>query len=234
MTHGIDGLAARVAACEQENQRLREIIKRQNLLWVGALLVAAVSTATAGIGLKNGVFGTIRANDITIVDKQGVVRARMSGDMPDAVMFGGRVAKRGGEAAGFMIYDKDGYERGGYVTFDHDNAMLSLDSKYHMVASLIAGPSESGTGVLNLRSKDSSLELRTDLDGARMSVNQGRVVAQQIPAIEALSEASCRNWREIDKQHPGENACRSRYTESACKRCLDQQEGTTARAVPAA
>lgn len=142
MTHGIDGLAARVAACEQENQRLREIIKRQNLLWVGALLVAA--------------------------------------------------------------------------------------------ASLIAGPSESGTGVLNLRSKDSSLELRTDLDGARMSVNQGRVVAQQIPAIEALSEASCRNWREIDKQHPGENACRSRYTESACKRCLDQQEGTTARAVPAA
>ncbi|WP_426078070.1 hypothetical protein [Janthinobacterium sp. PSPC3-1] len=223
MDYGMDGLAARVAACEQENRRLHKVIKRQNLLWAGALLVAAVGTATAGIALKNGVFGTIRANDITIVDKNGVVRARMSGDMPDAVMFGGRVAKRGGEAAGFMIYDKDGYERGGYVTFDHDNAMLSLDSKYHMVASLIAGPGESGTGVLALKSSDGGLELRSDLDGARLSVNQGRTVAQQIPAIEALSEASCRNWREIEKQHPNENACRSRYTESACKRCLDEQ-----------
>ena len=223
MDHGMDGLAARVAACEKENQRLRKVIKRQNLLWVGALLVAAVGTATAGIALKNGVFGTIRANDITIVDKNGVVRARMSGDMPDAVMFGGRVAKRGGDAAGFMIYDKDGYERGGYVTFDHDNAMLSLDSKYHMVGSLIAGPGESGTGVLALKSSDGGLELRSDLDGARLSVNKGRVVAQQIPAIEALSEASCRNWRAIEQQHPNENACRSRYTESACKRCLDEQ-----------
>lgn len=219
----MDGLAARIAACEQENQRLRKVLKRQNVLWVGALLVAAVGTATAGMALKNGVFGTIRANDITIVDKHGVVRARMSGDMPDAVMFGGRVAKRGGEAAGFMIYDKDGYERGGYVTFDRDNAMLSLDSKYHMVASLIAGPGESGTGVLALKSSEGGLELRSDLDGARLSVNKGRTVAQQIPAIEALSEASCRNWREIEKQHPNENACRSRYTESACRRCLDEQ-----------
>ena len=223
MTHGMDGLAARIAACEQENQRLRKVLKRQNVLWVGALLVAAVGTATAGMALKNGVFGTIRANDITIVDKHGVVRARMSGDMPDAVMFGGRVAKRGGEAAGFMIYDTDGYERGGYVTFDHDNAMLSLDSKYHMVASLIAGPGESGTGVLALKSSEGGLELRSDLDGARLSVNKGRTVAQQMPAIEALSEASCRNWREIEKQHPNENACRSRYTESACRRCLDEQ-----------
>ena len=223
MTHGMDGLAARIAACEQENQRLRKVLKRQNVLWVGALLVAAVGTATASMALKNGVFGTIRANDITIVDKHGVVRARMSGDMPDAVMFGGRVAKRGGEAAGFMIYDKDGYERGGYVTFDHHNAMLSLDSKYHMVASLIAGPGESGTGVLALKSSEGGLELRSDLDGARLSVNKGRTVAQQMPAIEALSEASCRNWREIEKQHPNENACRSRYTEGACRRCLDEQ-----------
>ena len=221
MNHGVDELAMRVAACEQENQRLRKLIRRQSQVLIGAFLAVVIGTATASIALKNEVFGTIRANDITIVDKNGVVRARMSGDMPDAVMYGGRVAKRGAEAAGFMIYDKDGIERGGYVTFDHDNAMLSLDSKYHMVASLIAGPSESGTGVLNLRSQQNSMELRSDDDGSRMSINKGRVLEQQIPAIESLSKETCDNWREIEKQHPNENLCRSRYTDSACKRCLN-------------
>lgn len=221
MNYGVNELATRVAACEQENQRLRKSIRRQNQVWIGVFLAAIIGTATASIALKNEVFGTIRANDITIVDKNGVVRARMSGDMPDAVMYGGRVSKRGAEAAGFMIYDKDGIERGGYVTFDHDNAMLSIDSKYHMVASLIAGPSESGTGVLNLRSKQNSLELRSDDDGARLSINKGRLLEQQIPAIEVLSKETCHEWQEIEKQHPNENLCRSRYTDSACKRCLN-------------
>jgi hypothetical protein len=223
MDRGMDALAARVAACEQENQRLRKTIRRQNHVWIAVFLGAVISTATASIALKNEVFETVRAKDITIVDKNGVVRARMSGDMPDAVMYGGHVAKRGAEAAGFMIYDKDGIERGGYVTFDHDNAMLSLDSKYHMVASLIAGPDESGTGVLSLRSKQNTMELRSDDDGARMSINKGRLLTQQIPPIEALTKETCQNWREIEKQHPKENLCRSRYTESACQRCLNDQ-----------
>jgi len=223
MKQGMDELVTRVAACEQENHRLRKVLRRQNFAWIAALLVTAIGTATASIAVKNEVVGSIQAKDITIVDQNGVVRARMSGDMPDATVFGGRVAKRGAQAAGFMIYDKDGIERGGYVTFDHDNAMLSLDSKYHMVASLIAGPSESGTGVLNLQSRQNAMELRSDEDGARLSVNKGRVVQQQIPAIDVLSKETCSDWREIEKKHPNENLCRSRYTETACKRCLSEE-----------
>lgn len=221
MMHGIDVLAMRVAACEQENQQLRTLLRRQNRMWIAALLVATIGSATASIAVKNAVFGTIQAKDITIVDQNGVVRARMSGDMPDATMFGGRVSKRGAQAAGFMIYDKDGIERGGYVTFDHDNAMLSLDSKYHMVASLIAGPSKDGTTVLNLSAEQHGMELRSDSDGARLSVNKGRVVQQQMPAIEVLSPDTCSYWRELDKKYPNENVCRSRYTEAACKRCMN-------------
>lgn len=217
---GVEELMLRVAACEEENKRLRRQVKRQGVGLLGALLVTLLGTATASIALKNEVFGTIQARDITIVDKNGVVRARMSGDMPDAVMYGGRVAKRGGEAAGFMIYDKDGYERGGYVTFDHDNAMLSLDSKHYMVASLIAGPDENGVGVLNLANKQHGLELRVDDDGGRMSVSEGRVVQQQTPAIDVLSKETCTRWRKIDKENPNKNVCRSRYTEAACNRCL--------------
>lgn len=223
MLSRLDELVQRVTACEQENQRLRKSLKRQSRAWMMAVMLTALGTATATIAVKNEVFGSIQARDITIVDQNGVVRARMSGDMPDAKMFGGRVVKRGAQAAGFMIYDKDGIERGGYVTFDDDNAMLSLDSKHHMVASLIAGPDESGTGVLNLRSKQYSMELRSDEDGARMSVKEGPVVKLQVPALDALSQETCREWREFEKKYPNENLCRSRYTEAACKRCMSAQ-----------
>lgn len=224
MHSGLNELALRVAACEEENQRLRKAMKRQHLAWMMAVLLTALGTATATVAVKNEVFGSIQARDITIVDQNGVVRARMSGDMPDAKMFGGRVVKRGARAAGFMIYDKDGIERGGYVTFDDndENAMLSLDSKHRMVASLIAAPGESGTAVLNLSSKGHAMELRSDDDGARMSVNKGRMMQLQMPAIDILSKDTCREWREMEKEHPNENLCRSRYTETACKRCMSE------------
>lgn len=91
----LDELALRIAACEQENQRLRKTLKRQHLAWMVAVMLTALGTATATVSVKNEVFGSIQARDITIVDQNGVVRARMSGDVPDAKMFGGRVAKRG-------------------------------------------------------------------------------------------------------------------------------------------
>lgn len=221
MQEEVGSLAIRISACEHENQRLRNSIRRQNKAWLAALLVVAIGSATAGIAVKNAVFGSIQAKDITIVDDNGVVRARMSGTMPDATMFGGRVAKRGAQAAGFMIYDKDGIERGGYVTFDHDNAMLSLDSKYHMVASLIAGPGEEGTGVLNFSSRNNGMELRTDSNGARISVSKDKVVKQQIPEIETISSETCEDLRQLVKKYPNQNVCRNRYTEPACNRCMN-------------
>lgn len=103
-----------------------------------------------------------------------------------------------------------------------ENAMLSLDSKHHMVASLIASPGESGAAVLNLSSKGHAMELRSDDDGSRMSVNKGRMVQLQMPAIDILSKDTCRDYKELEREYPNENLCRSRYTETACKRCLSE------------
>lgn len=218
-----DELIARVAACERDNARLRVQLKRQNRAWIAAVLAVAIGSATAGVATKTAMFDSIQAKDITIVDQNGVVRARMSGDMPDAVMFGGRVAKRGAQAAGFMIYDKDGIERGGYVTFDHDNAMLSLDSKYSMVASLIAGPDKDSTSVLDLYGSRHALSLRSDVNGSRISISADHVVQQQIPAIERIDAESCTEYRTWAKQEPDKNWCRTRYTEAACSACLKGQ-----------
>jgi hypothetical protein len=209
-------LVSRIAACEQENVRLRKQLKRQGRVWTAALLVAMIGTATASIATKTAVFDSIQAKDITIVDANGVVRARMSGDMPDAVMAGGRVSKRGAKAAGFMIYDREGIERGGYVTFDHDTAMLSLDSKYHMVANMVAGPDESGTAGLDLITGKKGISLRSDDNGTRISMLENGAVRQQTPAIEVGAD-SCTEYKSIGD---GEHWCRTRFTESACNKCL--------------
>lgn len=169
------------------------------------------------------VVDSITAREILVVDAQGTIRARMSGDMPDAVMAGGRVARRGTKAAGFMIYDEEGIERGGYVTMDTgSNAMLSLDSKHHMVAHMVVGPGtgESEASALRLGGTPRALEFRVDPNGARMSTEANRQVVSQSPEIFPLSAATCQQMHEYEKQYPGKNVCRARYTEAACGKCL--------------
>lgn len=158
-----------------------------------------------------------------MVDAQGTIRARMSGDMPDAVMAGGRVARRGTKAAGFMIYDEEGIERGGYVTMDTgSNAMLSLDSKHHMVAHMVVGPDtgQDEASALRLGGTSRALEFRVDSNGARMSTETNRQVVSQSPEILPLSPATCQQMQAYEKQYPGKNVCRARYTEAACGKCL--------------
>jgi hypothetical protein len=213
-------LEQRIADCERDNAALRRRLKRQNLGWIVALLFAMAGAAIASGKTGIAHFESIQARDITIIDAKGVVRARMSGDMPDAVMAGGRVAKRGAEAAGFMIYDQDGIERGGYVTFDHGNAMLSLDSKHHMVANLIAGPEEEGASVLNLMGGGNAMELRVDSDAARASTSRDRMVQDQFPMIDKLPGETCALMKQLDQQYPDAKVCRTRWTESACSTCL--------------
>ena len=55
-------------------------------------------------------------------------RVRIGGDLPDAVI-GGKRVPRGEKAAGLLMYDGTGQERGGYVTFKTiRNVVLTLDT----------------------------------------------------------------------------------------------------------
>ena len=51
--------------------------------------------------------GVLRVSELVVVDKQGVVRARLAALLPDAVVRGKSVS-RGGDAAGLAIYDATG------------------------------------------------------------------------------------------------------------------------------
>lgn len=219
-----DQLEQRILACEQENARLRKKINRQNGLWVLGLLLALGGGAIAGNSIRNAVFDSVKAREVVVVDGKGVIRARLGGDLPDAVMAGGRVSKRGSKAAGVMLYDEEGIERGGYVTQDEgSNVMLTLDSKYRQAALFVAGPDQAQASAMKLWTAGSSIELRSDSNGSRLSVADKGGVTHQQPVIAPLSPATCTQQKEYERKYPGERVCQSRYTEAACSACLQSE-----------
>lgn len=163
----------------------------------------------------------LRVSELVVVDPNGVERVRVGGDLPDATYNGKRVP-RGEKAAGVLIYDATGRERGGYVTFDPSgNAALTLDTRRQQVVLLAADP-ESGAA-LHLRHGDDAVDLRSDVDGSRFTaVQAGHVVVQQ-PTITNLSAGTCQDYKGIlARRTAGQvlNICRQRYTDGTCKACL--------------
>jgi hypothetical protein len=216
MDHSIE---QRLAACERENARLRTLLRRQNFVWILALLVAA-GTAIATTTLKTS--APIRTTEVTVVDANGIVRARLGGDLPDAVMADGRVAKRGSKAGGLLIYDEEGLERGGYVTQEEgSNAMLTLDSKHQQAVLLVAAPDKERASAFRMWTGASSIELRSDSIGSRMTAADAKGVTFQQPEIATLPGDTCAAYKEVADRDEGKRACEGRFTSGACGRCLE-------------
>lgn len=211
----------RIAACERENAGLKKRIARQNIGWLAALLLVA-GTAVATGAVPTASHDTIRTTEVVIVDGRGVVRARLGGDLPDAVAPDGRVLHRGSRAAGLIIYDEQGFERGGYVTQDvGSNAMLTLDSKHDQSVLLVAGPDKQQASALRLWTDESAIELRSDSAGSRLTAFDGSGVVLQQPAVAEIPGEVCTIYRQARAEHP--NACRERFTEAACAACFERQ-----------
>jgi hypothetical protein len=219
--HVMANIEERLLACETENQRLRKSLHRQGVLLAVATLLAAAGAISAAAA-KGSIFGSIRATEVAIVDAKGVVRARLGGDLPDAVALDGRVMKRGSKAAGLIIYDEQGLERGGYVTQDEgSNAMLTLDSKYRQAVLLVAAPDKEQVSALKLWTPESAIELRSDSDGSRLSASDKNMVTVQQPVVSPLPAATCARYKTLELEHPNEHICQSRFTDPACRACLE-------------
>lgn len=213
----------RLQACEENNASLRRQLARQRTLWLFTTFLVAGGGAIAGGALKPAVFDSITAKEVAVVDAKGIVRARLGGDLPDGVMAGGRVAKRGSKAGGLIIYDEEGIERGGYVTMDEgSNALLTLDSKYRQAAWFIAAPDASQVSSLRMWNADGSVELRTDGSGSRISVADKQGVQFQQPSL-ALVGQQCSYYKKLEQENPGKNICTGRFTAAACKTCMDSK-----------
>jgi hypothetical protein len=164
----------------------------------------------------------LRAHELVIVDSKGVERVRVGGDLPDAIINGKKIP-RGEQAAGVLIYDGTGQERGGYVTWEPSgNAGLTLDTRKNQVVLLVAGPQDSSA--FALRHEADLIEMRSDPDGTRLTSVRGGKLISQDPPISSLKAETCSDYRDVRSRKSMEraiSACQARFTDEACHACLD-------------
>lgn len=204
--------------------RLRILIGINTVLGAGMLAAALVScrTTTPSRGSEPR---SLTVSEINVVDRSGVVRLRLSGDVPDAVIDGKRIP-RGQHAAGVILYDDTGQERGGYVTFSPSrNVALTLDNRgaAGQTAILAAGP-DGGSG-LTLSHGSDAVDLRVDDDlGPSIHVMKSQAVAFHVPELRGFEATPvCAELRGAIKSSSRDKVlawCRSRLPENACVACL--------------
>jgi hypothetical protein len=234
-------LSTRLEACEAQVTRLRRALAGAG---GGLVLLAGVVAAgftrpgappaappSAGVDVDS-----LRVRELVVVDPSGTVRARVGGDLPDALTPGGRRQPRGDRAAGLMLYDASGRERGGYVTFERSGYVgLTLDSRERQVASFLAGPEGAAPylemprgGLVRLQAGDAAVEVRADsAGGARLNaLRAGRVVAQTPGLTAAQRAATCAEMREEllrqaqMRMDEAQRACSARVPAAACRACF--------------
>lgn len=171
----------------------------------------------------------IRATELVIEDPEGVVRARLGGDLPDAE-FEGRTVDRGSAVAGLLLYDKGGAERSGYVTFDEsNNVVLTLDAGAaggNRQTAFFVADEDGATALRIWNAAGDHVELRADSeDGAWFNVVEDGVLTSQIPGIEDPSATGmCTDLHGYVDRVETEQlmaACRQRMTEEDCRLCLE-------------
>lgn len=216
-------------------QHRLDTIERRHRLAVFGLSAVCLLLASACVALWLRPPATdhpdrLRLRELVVVDPAGVERVRISGDLPDAVIDGKRV-DRGSAAAGVMLYDRSGQERGGYVTWDEgDNVGLTLDGRQGQSALFVAGPD--GAAALQIWHGGQMLDLRADADGARLSQSVDGRIQVQLPEVAALSASTCTLFRGgLAEEVPGglppaqvRGICEGRFSETACTACLGRDD----------
>ena len=190
--------------------------------WIVLGVVAVCAFKIQSKALQTTSPTSLRVSELVVVDSKGVERVRVGGDLPDAV-YNGKRAPRGSKAAGVLLYDSLGRERGGYVTWEAENVGLTLDTPKMQVGMFVAGQEGSA---LQMRYGQDSIELRSDEDGSRITaVQNGRVVAQQ-PNTVRMAPGTCDAYRGARARVSAEQVmrdCQRRFTDEICRACLDQK-----------
>lgn len=202
--------------------RIEKIESRNRLLFlVTSIQFVLIIALFAVIYQNEQKHDVLRAETLIIVDDKGTERVRIAGDMPNAVINGKEVI-RGASAAGVMLYDQDGIERGGYITFSNGHVALTLDSKKQQTALFVAGP-DGGTALQMWHDK-TSIEIRSDSDGSRLTATKDGKVILQNPNNIHIGVSMCNAYRTSAKNYPVSDvlsSCNKRFNDSACNECFE-------------
>jgi hypothetical protein len=162
----------------------------------------------------------VTVSELDVVDSNGVVRARIAGNLPETYSGGKPIGRN---AAGVLLYDKAGKERGGYVTFGNDHVALTLDSRNEMTGIFVAGPT--GGAALTLNDGQNLTEMRIDPENGPTihALRDHEVVFHEPRSAKFAAAGDCSELREIAKTKGRPyalDACRRRSAEEECQACL--------------
>jgi hypothetical protein len=212
-----DDVLARLALLER---RWRLLVGVQCALL--CCLVAALASGGSGVRLAAQDRKVLTLSELTVVDAKGTVRARIGGELPDAVI-DGKAVPRGERAAGVLLYDETGAERSGYVTFSPSrNVALTLDNQRTQTALFAAGPD--GGSALRLWYQDNAVELNAGTDGPIIHATENKRAAFHEPPVRNPENTElCKELRQARPQVPDAKLleiCVNRSSEAACRACL--------------
>jgi hypothetical protein len=219
-----DRVLARLERCERANRRLRSAVL---LMLPLPLVVAWVGHARLD-GEGRDVVETLQVRELVVVDSQDVVRVRLGGTLPDAVI-DGRPVPRGEQAAGVLLYDDTGRERGGYVTFTPSgNVALTLDTRERQVALFAADPADGAVARIGRADGSDWVEMRAGPSGAHFHAGRAReLVFQEPPMMQGEAAAFCSDFMaEVNQAAPPLpkeqvlGACRQYMPEEECQECV--------------
>ena len=120
-------------------ERIERLERRVSALAM-ALLAGIVAVAAGAWLAPSAQPEVLRVRQITIVDANGTERVWIGAPVPDPIVQGKRV-KRKGPASGIILLAANGNERGGFLTSDGAGEIwLGLDSEQGQEATFLANP----------------------------------------------------------------------------------------------
>lgn len=187
-----------------------------------------VNRAAVPNSILQDVVDSLRVRELIVVDDSGTVRARVGAYLPDAMIRGRRVP-RGDKVAGVMLYDGEGVERGGYVTFDRSGLVaISLDNRGNQAALFAADSTPVSGGTARLWRNKEWVEMKADQTGPRFSAGRNGSIIFMQPTMSAQDAATmCSELKsevaQIRPAPPNSKVlewCRPHATDGECRKCV--------------
>src|SRR5262245_55887982 len=167
-------------------QQVDALRGRLTILMFAFLLLMGYTVCSRIVDVEAQSTSELALRRLAIVDDKGVERVIIAAPVPDPIL-GGKRVKRAGAVSGVIINDRDGNERGGFVTANGDTngAFLTLDGTDEQVFTAYANPSNGATLSLN-NQKGDSVTITTWNQPVIQLKQARKVVYQQPPSAPEL------------------------------------------------
>ncbi len=166
---------------EKQVRRLRRISMASSALAAVCCALSLYSWSTASHVYAQPVEAQgLKLRSLTIVDEKGTPRVVLGAPLPDA-----KYGKRPRPAAGILIFDETGAERGGYVTSDGKDAeaYLTLDNAAGGQAAMLLANAQKGATLVVMNADGDAIGMTTAFPRPVFQMSERKKVIFKQPGL---------------------------------------------------